>query len=59
MTIVSYTCPIKGAEVYVWFDQDISPYGDRVYEPVQCPLCGEIHFVDRDGNVFGYDEDVG
>jgi hypothetical protein len=58
MAIVSYICPVKGAEAYIWFDQDISPYGDRVYEPVRCPLCGEIHFVDREGNVFGYEADV-
>ena len=41
-----FTCPATGMYVQHWLDDDEDALGNR-YEPITCPACTRLHFLNR------------
>jgi hypothetical protein len=38
-------CPRTGMNVQTWLDENDPPLPDQIYEPISCPACTTLHFI--------------
>jgi hypothetical protein len=59
MLHILFRCPFSGWNVQQWLEDDTTPDNETTkYDPVRCPACGRLHFVNKStGKLLGDERD--